>query len=275
MIRELYLTPWLYVVAIIVFALERVIPVRRDQPTVSAGLLQDFVWFNADTAFQLLVLPLYLGFLATVYRQHLSFLTLDVLQERSIPVRIVCSLVIVDFLQWLHHLIRHRVEAFWAFHMVHHSQRELNLFTDGRFHVMEYVIDQALIFIPMLMLQVTLAPAMWLALAIRWYTRIYHANLRTHYGPLKYFMVTPQSHRIHHSVEAKHQNKNFGVLFTIWDRLFGTLYANYDEYPEVTGVADERFPVEQALRGWRRLGAYVEQTLYPFRRLVLGGLRDV
>jgi sterol desaturase/sphingolipid hydroxylase (fatty acid hydroxylase superfamily) len=107
---------------------------------------------------------------------------------------------------------------------------------------------------------------LYVAVALNWYTRVYHANLRTNYGVLKHVVVTPQSHRIHHSIESRHQDKNFGVIFTVWDRLFGTLYAHYDEYPE-TGIADDRFPLEQhgGIRAvFQNLAA---QFWYPFQLL--------
>ena len=110
----------------------------------------------------------------------------------------------------------------------------------------------------------------WLAFLASWYTHVYHANLRTNYGPLKHILVTPQSHRIHHSIEPRHQNKNFGVLFTVWDRFFGTLYTNYEEYPE-TGVDEAQFPLERRSSPLALVHTYVAQWCYPFRLLA----RDV
>ncbi len=80
-------------------------------------------------------------------------------------------------------------------------------------------------------------------------------------------MVTPQSHRVHHSLEPQHGDRNFGVIFTIWDRMFGTLYANYDEYPD-TGVLDDRFPLEQGLKGLAPVGAFAAQLWFPFRLIL-------
>jgi sterol desaturase/sphingolipid hydroxylase (fatty acid hydroxylase superfamily) len=57
-------------------------------------------------------------------------------------------------------------------------------------------------------------------------------------------LVTPQSHRVHHSVMLQHRDTNFGSLFSIWDYLFGTQYRGYNEYPE-TGIEDETFPYEK------------------------------
>jgi sterol desaturase/sphingolipid hydroxylase (fatty acid hydroxylase superfamily) len=102
-----------------------------------------------------------------------------------------------------------------------------------------------------------------LAVIMSWYTRVYHGNIRSNYGVLKYILVTPQSHRIHHSIEERHWGKNLGTYFTIWDRLFGTLYPHYDEYP-ATGIPDGRFPCEKSLNPLHLAGNFVRQFFYPF-----------
>jgi sterol desaturase/sphingolipid hydroxylase (fatty acid hydroxylase superfamily) len=73
-------------------------------------------------------------------------------------------------------------------------------------------------------------------LFLLWHARLYHANVRTNLGVLRYVVVTPQSHRVHHSVEARHHDKNFGAFLSVWDRLFKTHYiGDDDEYP-ATGL---------------------------------------
>ena len=128
---------------------------------------------------------------------------------------------------------------------------------------MEHIIAASLVFIPTFMMQLNYSTVVWLTFIHEWYKHIYHANLKTNYGFLKYFMVTPQAHRIHHSLNPRHQDKNFGVIFTFWDRLFGTLYKNYDEYPD-TGIEDPGFPLERQ-GGIFVLPNYFKQLIYPFR----------
>lgn len=123
-----------------------------------------------------------------------------------------------------------------------------------------------IIFIPVLAVKLS-APAMiGFLLVMQWHRNIYHANLRTNYGWLRYVLVTPQSHRIHHSMLPEHLDSNFGVNLSIWDHLFGTQYRNYDEYP-VTGIEDEAFPHEQSRRPGALAATLVDQFLYPFRLL--------
>ena len=266
-VKDACLNPYLLALAAFlissIFILEKVIPARRDQKIFSVGLFQDFVWFIFDLIFRISIVISFWGALKVFYNRYLGFLTLHAVEAWPMAVRAIVSYVIGDFLAWFHHFARHKVKPFWFFHAIHHSQPEINVFTEARRHVMEHIVAFSLVFIPSLILQVNFSTIVWLPLFHEWYKHIYHANLKTNYGFLKYFMVTPQFHRIHHSMEPQHQDKNFGVIFTFWDRIFGTLYKNYDEYPE-TGIEDTEFPVENRGSVFV-LSTWLKQFLYPFQ----------
>lgn len=169
-----------------------------------------------------------------------------------------------DLLNWFHHYIRHKIGVLWLFHTIHHSQQQMNMFTDLRVHIIEYAIAKPVTILPLFVLGLDIQLAFWLTLVMESYTRIYHGNLRTNYGPLRYLLVTPQSHRIHHSALPRHLDKNFGVIFSFWDRMFGTQWPGYDEYPP-TGISDAGFPHERSVAGLRVVTNYIRQMLYPFR----------
>jgi len=113
----------------------------------------------------------------------------------------------------------------------------------------------------------------WILIAQMLYTHAYHGNLRTDYGPLRWVFVTPQSHRVHHSMAPEDADVNFGVIFCLWDRLFGTHKDAFGAYPQ-TGVADPGFPMEERATVGGIVAAYTKQFLYPFvqiwRRLTTG-----
>ena len=147
--------------------------------------------------------------------------------------------------------------------MIHHSQRNLNLFTDFRYHVLEYIVSTTITIIPILALGVEATYIVYVIMFTMFLTRIYHANIKTNLGPLRYVLVTPQSHRIHHSIEPHHRDKNFGVLLSIWDRLFGTQYTGYEEYPD-TGVEDRNFPEDESKFALNLFLSPILQHIYPF-----------
>jgi|GEM_PF-888368 len=261
--KQIVLSPWPYLFIPLAFVLEKIIPARRNGKEFGPSLAQDFIWFQTDTFFQMALLPVFIGALEAFYNQYLSFLTVTSIASWHPAAQGLLAFLVFDFSQWLHHFVRHKVIYFWYFHAIHHSQKYMNMFTDLRIHPLEYVIARTLVFIPLFMLQADPFTIVGVGLFVSWYTRLYHANLKTNYGPLKYVLVTPQSHRVHHSHELRHRDKNFGVVLTIWDRFFGTLYPVYDEYPE-TGIEDKSFPSERKL-GFSLFINYGRQLLYPFR----------
>ena len=150
--------------------------------------------------------------------------------------------------------------------MLHHSQKEVNFFTDFRYHIVEYIIQEAVLVIPFLILKVDVPVIIAFAIFQRWYTRFYHGNIRMNLGLLRYVLVTPQSHRVHHSIEKRHQDKNFGSLFSIWDFVFKTQYTGFDEYP-LSGITDSDFPHEKQKNILSLLLTPFAQMAYPFCKI--------
>jgi fatty acid hydroxylase family protein len=153
----------------------------------------------------------------------------------------------------------------------------ITLMTARSFRSFDFVLssslatDNSLQFFPlsalaMLMLKLQAPAVTWWILLLSWHARLYHANIRSDFGPLRYLLVTPQSHRVHHSRDLAHLNHNYGATLSIWDYLFGTQFRRYDVYPE-TGIADERFPAETAQSVSGVLAAPMRQMLYPFGQL--------
>jgi len=99
--------------------------------------------------------------------------------------KVTAALLVVDFLNWFHHWLRHRVPLFWEFHAVHHSQRQLNMFTDLRVHFVEHFVTKLIVFLPLFLHDLDIESAFWIVLFRDWYSRIYHANLRTNFGLLR------------------------------------------------------------------------------------------
>lgn len=245
---------------------EWVRPVYNPSRLFARSFFHDSSWFIFDALFMGILMPIYYSFLYGLYRSHLGFLRIDMLDVLPLAAHIVLAILVADFIQWFHHLLRHKVILFWYFHMVHHSQRDMNLFTDLRVHPVERLIEAAVSFIPFLSLGKDVALASFAGWYIfgAWYARAYHSNIRTNLGILRYVMVTPQSHRIHHSLKPEHRDKNFGAIFSIWDHLFGTQYRKYDEYPE-TGIDDDTFPHETEFTCRGTIRTLFLQLVYPFQ----------
>ncbi len=145
------------------------------------------------------------------------------------------------FYYWFHR-IQHTT-ALWPQHAVHHSETHLSAATAFRHHLLENLVKVPLVDVPLMFIFVHTVwqyPTSWLtsiATGFLAYLGIFaHSNLRIGFGPLNWVLVSPQTHRIHHSIETRHWNKNFAAYFPLLDVVFGTYYdPRPDEYPD-TGI---------------------------------------
>jgi sterol desaturase/sphingolipid hydroxylase (fatty acid hydroxylase superfamily) len=152
--------------------------------------------------------------------------------------------LIYDFFYYWFHRLQHTNSWLWEQHKLHHSDEALNVTTAYRINWLEDFFKGILVSVPMALLlgsppvQVGIFASVAAAISQIW-GQFLHSNVRVSLGGLTPFVTGPQYHRIHHSVNAHHQNKNFSTYLPIWDLLFGTYYRpSPEEYPE-TGVIDE------------------------------------
>jgi sterol desaturase/sphingolipid hydroxylase (fatty acid hydroxylase superfamily) len=153
---------------------------------------------------------------------------------------VVIGAVAHDFFFYWFHRIQHR--WLWRWHAVHHSIEELNA-VNSYHHPSEALISMILMQIPMTLLIGVHGAALPIANLILWCHVVWiHSPTRITLGPLRLFLADNRFHRIHHSVEPHHFDKNFGAFTTLWDRLFGTCHMpRRDEWPQV-GIAGARQP---------------------------------
>lgn len=145
-----------------------------------------------------------------------------------IGIEIVLALIALDLAIWFQHVISHKVAFFWRMHRVHHADRDIDLTTALRFHPAEIVLSMAYKAAIVLML----GPAVWAVILfeimLNGSAMFNHANVRLPLWldrTLRTFMVTPDMHRVHHSVHRDEHDNNYGFFLSVWDRLFGTYTA--------------------------------------------------
>jgi sterol desaturase/sphingolipid hydroxylase (fatty acid hydroxylase superfamily) len=185
-------------------------------------------------------------------------------------------LVVFDFVDYWIHRGQHGWNWWWSLHSLHHSQRQLTMWSDNRNHLLDDVIrDGILVVLGQL---IGVGPGQFVAIvAIAQLSEsLQHANLRLHFGRIgERLWISPRYHRLHHSVGLGHERRpagaplrdgrspalgghNFGVLLPWWDMLFGT--ANFELRYDPTGVRDQ---VEQG-RDYGR-GFWAQQWLGVLR----------
>lgn len=255
-------SPQIYIALAITLLAERLIPADPNQKIFSISFFQDMAWFFYETVSDAFINVIYFGGLTWVYMTYFSFLTIHSAADWPYALRFVVGVLLLDFLYWYQHYLNHKVPWLWEFHAVHHSQKEMNFFTDFRYHTFEYIVRKTILAVPFLILSIHTPTIVAYAIVTKWYTRFYHGNVRLNLGPLRHILVTPQSHRIHHSRLPQHRDLNFGSLFCIWDRIFKTQYSGHNEYPP-TGIDDARFPLEKDMRLDNVVLMPLRQMVYP------------
>ena len=141
------------------------------------------------------------------------------------PARFALAFALIDLTFYFSHRLFHAFSVLWRVHQVHHSENDLDLTTGFRFHPLEAVVSQG--FLLVLIVVLGAPPA---AVAISIFVDLLqdffqHANARIPEKidrALRLLIVTPGVHRVHHSQAVSRQNANFGTIFTLWDRIFGT-----------------------------------------------------
>lgn len=263
---SIVLSPWFYLGVPSLLVVERIWPVQRNQKSLGANTRIDLFYTIIMIPFYGLIAPLFYGFLRQIYEQYFWFINLSSEALYPYQLEILIGYLVIDFHGWLHHYVRHKVPVFWEFHTIHHSQPRMNPFTNERVHPFDWFSANVIKFLPAFFFSDALNVGLAYVIIHQFLDRFTHSNIRTNLGPLKYVLVTPQSHRVHHSNLPEHFDRNFGVSLSIWDYLFRTQHRNYEDYPE-TGIPDPNFPVEKAsgenLSSILRI--YLAQIIYPFK----------
>lgn len=165
----------------------------------------------------------------------------------------VLALFAGDLLAYWHHRLSHEVNFLWAAHIVHHSSEELNVTTVFRVSAFA-VINRSFFWIWMPIIGFSPLMTTGAIVFIGLFQFFTHTRLVGKLGFLEYFMVTPSHHRVHHARNEKYLDKNYGHVFIIWDKLFGT-FAPEEEEPDygITGGLHSSNPYRVYLHYWQDL----------------------
>jgi sterol desaturase/sphingolipid hydroxylase (fatty acid hydroxylase superfamily) len=145
------------------------------------------------------------------------------------------TILIGDFLYYWYHRAQHTFGFLWRFHQVHHSIREMNAW-NANMHVSEELLRPLVVTLPMALLIDFHPPFLWSMIGMLMLIQgtFEHADTRVSFGPLSYLFADNRFHRIHHSIEVRHYNRNFSACVTLWDVLFRTAYfPKKHEWPKV------------------------------------------
>lgn len=181
------------------------------------------------------------------YVTQSQFGILNWLPSMNIFIYTVVGLLLMDFFgAYLAHLVEHKVKFLWRFHLIHHTDTYIDTTSGNRHHPGESVIRFAFTTLGVLIVG---AP-MWMVFMYQTLsvvaTQLTHANIclpKKLDKVISYFLVSPDMHKIHHHYQLPYTDSNYGNIFSVWDRIFGTyLYLNREDI--VYGVDTHMNPKE-------------------------------
>ena len=189
---------------------------------------------------------------------------------------VVVSILIADFFNFFCHFLEHKVKLLWELHKVHHSTLFLLPISNRRIHPIQEIFDAGSIMIGVgvwiafasyvfhLPIQENLIvgiDAYFVANLLSFY-HLRHSHIPMSYGWLERYVMSPAQHQLHHSVEVRHWDHNFGLLLSCWDRMAGTFL-----YSEVQGGFRLGLPAADQPQFQSLLDLYVAPLINIARRV--------
>jgi sterol desaturase/sphingolipid hydroxylase (fatty acid hydroxylase superfamily) len=166
-----------------------------------------------------------------------------------------------DFLYYWFHRFSHEISILWAAHAVHHQSEDYNLSTALRQTSTGFLFGWVF-YLPLFLIGFPLEIVLTVNAVNLLYQFWVHTQLIRSLGPLERVMMTPSHHRVHHAQNERYIDKNYGGMFIIWDRMFGTYEPESDEEPVIFGV---RKPLESWNPFWANLQVY-DYLLFDARK---------
>jgi len=164
--------------------------------------------------------------------------------------------IVQDFLYWVLHYVGHYCRLFWAMHVTHHSSEHFNLTTGFRSTVFE-PLYRVFFYLPLAFMGFNAIDILYAYLLTQLYGNVVHTqyqvNLPKWYG---WIFVTPSHHRVHHASNIPYLDKNMGMMFIIWDRLFNTFQEENIPEPIKYGLTkqpEDTGPVNILFHEWKAL----------------------
>lgn len=218
----------IYLVLILVLFIETKIPFQPLPRNRWQGIMNNIgiKLFNI-----ILIYVLYQAGLKAIFKSDTSFGLLNLL-ELPIVIEFLIAILIFDLTFYGFHILYHRVPLLWRFHKVHHSDISLNGSTAFRSHFGIYIfaaLVQGLVVMPLFgitLIQLLLINTILVSIQI-----FHHSNISLPNNIdklIRLIIVSPNMHRVHHSMAINELNTNFGNIFSFWDKLFKTYHEKKD-----------------------------------------------
>ncbi|WP_299875971.1 sterol desaturase family protein [uncultured Cocleimonas sp.] len=203
-----------------------------------------------------LLLRLALPFSATAFALYIADNDLSLF---GISTPLVLGVILLDCLIYWQHRIFHKVPLLWKLHRVHHSDETLDVTSAIRFHPIEIFLSMLIKFLAIWLFGLSAVTVLVFEIILNGMAMFNHSNARVPGDSiLRWLIVTPDMHRVHHSVYGRETNSNYGFNISLWDRIFGSYIAQPKDGHENMTIGLNEYPGgESRLKGL---------LLMPFKR---------
>ena len=163
--------------------------------------------------------------------------------DAPIWLEVLLSILVLDLIaQYSVHYLLHKVKWMWRLHIVHHTDKNVDVTTGTRHHPFDFIIRESFALIAVIITGMPISYYLFYRIITILFTNFNHANIRL---PIKIdkalslLIVSPNMHKFHHHYQLPWTDSNYGNMFSIWDRIFGTfMYGNPDEIQYGLDIAD-------------------------------------
>jgi len=214
---------------IILALLEWVAPKRQLKPLKTKRWFTNWSVIVIDS-FVMSLIPLVAAILAAQWASEKGYGLFNIV---TVPtwLTIVLCVIVLDFAIWLSHVASHKIPLLWKVHRMHHSDVDIDVTTAIRFHPIEIVLSMLWKMLVVILLGAPAISVLIFEIVLNGAAMFNHSNMKIPLGidrVLRIFIVTPDMHRVHHSIIHNETDSNYGFNLAIWDRLFKT----YIEQPK-------------------------------------------
>lgn len=224
----LYKLAWIFIVLTITWTIEGVVPLVRSTYKKWQHAGRNLVFLATS-----IIINLIIGIAAFKIAEWGNTNQFGLLHWAELPVwaELLIAILVLDFLaQYAVHYLLHRVPWMWRFHMVHHSDTNVDATTGTRHHPGDYVLRECFSLLAIVLTGMPIAFYLFYRIITIPFAYFSHSNIhvpRWLDKSLSYIFITPNMHKFHHHFERPWTDTNFGNVFSFWDRIFGTLV--YDD----------------------------------------------
>jgi len=157
---------------------------------------------------------------------------------------LIIAVVVLDLVVYIQHVLMHAVPILWRLHMVHHSDLDVDVTTGVRFHPIEIALSMFIKIGAVILIGVSPTAVLMFEVMLNATSMFNHSNVRIPVQVdrmLRWIVVTPDMHRVHHSVIPRETNRNFGFNLSWWDRVLGTYLSDPSKGHEYMTIGLEQY----------------------------------